>query len=112
MNWPYRSSFCRTSSSIRTCRLAVLDFLGGGLTSDNEFPSFRNVILHTGLHAATHATLYAEVLHAGKTRSPFLSDGRERPQDLWATERCPKGVAPGRSVFCPRALFLPSASRI
>jgi len=38
MNWAYKSSFCVTSSSIRTCKLAAFGFFGGGLTSDNELP--------------------------------------------------------------------------
>ena len=38
MNSAYRSSLFRTASSIRTCNVAVFGFVGGGLTSDNDYP--------------------------------------------------------------------------
>src|SRR5208337_2937208 len=50
-------------------------------------------------------------MHAGKTRSRFLCDGRERPHELfWAAESRKSGVAPAQfSVFlCVTFLILAS----
>src|SRR5271163_3744208 len=49
------------------------------------------------------------LLHAAKTRSRFLRDGRERPHGFLGGWKPPKvGSLPPFLVFCPRAVSLPS----
>src|SRR6516165_348808 len=111
MNWAYKTSFCLTSSSIRTCKLADFGFFGGGLTSDNGFPpSLCDLAYNVACDAACNSVC----------RTPSIGQNRAAPSSSKRRERSPKpegtgprvrgtvGSLPPLIVFCPRSVHLPS----
>src|SRR5215469_2740308 len=106
-NSAYLVSLILASSSSLSWTTVVFGCLGGAFKTDIEMFSS----LYSEFVLLRIRVCLLLCMHADKTRSPFLGDGRERPQrPLDGGALFKGGSLPAEVVFCPRAFFLPSPS--